>query len=96
MVGFARVVTDYVTIGYLTDVYVLEEHQRMGLGRWLIDCLDEGISKWPEMRGFLLLTSDPHAVKLYEKALGARDLRKASPDLILMEKPGVRGSKKHA
>ncbi|KAJ4293840.1 hypothetical protein N0V88_005354 [Collariella sp. IMI 366227] len=30
MVGFARLVTDHVTFGYLTDVYVLAEHQGKG------------------------------------------------------------------
>lgn len=32
-IGFARVVTDSVTFGYLCDVYVLEEWQQQKLGR---------------------------------------------------------------
>ena len=36
-VGFARVITDYATLGYLADVFVLEEHRGSGLGVWLID-----------------------------------------------------------
>jgi hypothetical protein len=91
MVGFARVVTDYVTIGYLTDVYVLEQHQKRGLGTWLAKCVDEVVSDWPELRGFLLLTSDPHAIQLYGKALGATDMRVSEPKLVLMQKPGRRG-----
>lgn len=29
-IGFARLVTDYATFGYLCDVYVLEAHQKAG------------------------------------------------------------------
>src|SRR5688572_9180794 len=36
-VGFARVVTDYVTMAFLADVFVLEEHRGQGLGVWLVD-----------------------------------------------------------
>jgi ribosomal protein S18 acetylase RimI-like enzyme len=32
-VGFARLVTDYATFGYLTDVYVATEHRGNGLAR---------------------------------------------------------------
>lgn len=72
-------------------MYVLEEHQRKGLGTWLANCINEVICQWPELRGFLLLTSDPHAIKLYAKTLGAKDIRESAPKLILMEKPGTRG-----
>jgi len=37
-IGFARLVTDYATFGYLCDVYVLDQYQKTGLGRWLIEC----------------------------------------------------------
>jgi len=37
-IGFARLVTDYATFGYLCDVYVLNDYQKSGLGRWLIEC----------------------------------------------------------
>lgn len=36
-VGFARVITDYTTFGYLADVYVLEEHRGRGVGKWLVE-----------------------------------------------------------
>ncbi len=31
-IGFARLVTDYATFGYLCDVYVLEAHQKRRVG----------------------------------------------------------------
>lgn len=37
-VGFARLVTDYTTFGYLCDVFVSPDYQRQGLARWLMDC----------------------------------------------------------
>jgi ribosomal protein S18 acetylase RimI-like enzyme len=38
-VGFARVVTDYTTVGYLCDVVIAPEHRGNGLGRWLLEIL---------------------------------------------------------
>src|SRR5881227_2487285 len=36
-IGFARVVTDYVVIAYLADVFVLEAYRGKGLGGWLVE-----------------------------------------------------------
>jgi len=63
-VGFARMITDAVTFAYLADVYVLEEHQGKGLGKWLI----ETILAHPSLQGLrriLLATRDAHG--LYEQ-----------------------------
>jgi GNAT superfamily N-acetyltransferase len=40
-IGFARVITDYVTYAYMCDVYVVEAQRRRGLGSWLIRCVLE-------------------------------------------------------
>ena len=40
-IGFARVITDFVTYAYLCDVYIAEERRRRGLGSWLIHCVLE-------------------------------------------------------
>jgi len=37
--GFARVVTDLATYGYLTDVVIDERCRRHGLGEWLVECI---------------------------------------------------------
>lgn len=63
-VGFARVVTDYATFAYLGDVYILDEFQGKGLGKWLM----ETIINHPDLQGFrrwILATRDAHT--LYEK-----------------------------
>jgi GNAT superfamily N-acetyltransferase len=63
-VGFARVITDKTTFGYLADVFVLEEYRGKGLSKWLM----EVILAHPELQGFrrwLLATRGAHG--LYQK-----------------------------
>lgn len=60
-VGFARVVTDYSTFGYLADVYVNAEYRGQGLGNWLL----ETVRSHPDLvalRRFLLATRDEHTL----------------------------------
>ncbi len=55
--GFARVTTDYATVAYIGDVFILESFRGQGLARWLIEC----IVAHPELQGikrFLLITHD--------------------------------------
>jgi GNAT superfamily N-acetyltransferase len=63
-VGLARVISDYATFAYLCDVYILEEHQGGGLGKWLISV----ILAHPDLAGiprWMLFTRDAHG--LYQK-----------------------------
>jgi GNAT superfamily N-acetyltransferase len=60
-VGFARVITDRATFGYLGDVFVLESHRGRGLSKWLMEC----IHAHPELQDFrrwVLLTRDAHGL----------------------------------
>jgi len=60
-VGFARVVTDRATFGYLADVFVLAAHRGQGLGRGLI----AAVMAHPDLQGlrrFLLATRDAHGL----------------------------------
>jgi GNAT superfamily N-acetyltransferase len=62
-VGFARVVTDRATYGYLCDVYVEDGHRGAGLGKWLVEC----VLAHPDLQGLrrlALMTRDAHG--LYE------------------------------
>ena len=63
-VGYARVTSDRTTFAYVADVYVLEEHQGRGLGRWLMECV-LAHSDLQGLRRWLLTTQDAHG--LYEK-----------------------------
>ena len=63
-VGFARVITDLTTFGYLADVFILPEYQGQGLGKFLI----KTIMECPDFQGFRswsLATKDAHG--LYAK-----------------------------
>ncbi len=66
-VGFARAVSDGVTVAYLADVYVLEAHRGLGLGLALVREIVEGEGA-PDVH-WLLHTAD--AQGLYER-LGFR------------------------
>ena len=58
-VGFARVISDFATIAYLGDVFVLEEYRGHGLSKWLM----EAVMGHPDLQGlrrWILLTRDAH------------------------------------
>jgi GNAT superfamily N-acetyltransferase len=60
-VGFARVVSDFATVAYLGDVFVLESHRGRGLGKWMMEC----IMQHPSLQGlrrWILLTRDAHGL----------------------------------
>lgn len=60
-VGFARVISDFATVAYLGDVFVLESHRGRGLSKWMMEC----IMKHPELQGlrrWILLTRDAHGL----------------------------------
>src|SRR5437879_5578496 len=38
-VGFARVVTDYATFGWVCDLFIVESHRAHSLGKWLVQSL---------------------------------------------------------
>lgn len=88
MIGFARVVTDYATFGWIADVFILEEHRGKGLSKWLM----ETILSHPKLQGFrrwVLATKDAH--DLYRK-FGFRELNKPErwmerPDPNMKESP---------
>ena len=59
--AFARVVTDFATMAYLADVYVLEAHRGQGLSKAMLAHLHtrpdlQGLRRW------LLFTRDAHAL----------------------------------
>src|ERR1700689_377231 len=63
-VGFARVVSDFATVAYLGDVFVLESHRGRGLSKWLMECVVEHPAL-QNLRRWILLTRDAHG--LYAK-----------------------------
>jgi GNAT superfamily N-acetyltransferase len=77
LVGFARVITDYATFGYLSDVFVLESHRGRGLATWFMQV----VMAHPDLqnlRRWMLATADAHG--LYRK-VGFTELSK--PERIM-------------
>lgn len=64
-VGFARVVTDFATVAYLGDVFVLESHRGRGLSKWMMECIVQHPAL-QNLRRWILLTRDAHG--LYSKS----------------------------
>ena len=80
MIGFARVISDAATFGYLSDVFVLPSHRGRGLAAWFMEI----VMGHPDFRGirrWMLATADAHG--LYRK-VGFTQLSR--PERI-MEKP---------
>ncbi|MDO6758718.1 GNAT family N-acetyltransferase [Tamlana sp. 2_MG-2023] len=78
-IGFARIISDYSTIAYLGDVYILKEYRGKGLSKWLI----KEIMEHPNLQGlrrWILLTNT--AEWLYKKF----EFRELSNPEFYMEK----------
>ncbi len=63
-IGFARVVSDFATVAYVGDVFVLDAWRGRGLSVWLM----RTVVAHPDLQGlrrWILLTRDAHT--LYEK-----------------------------
>lgn len=70
-VGLARIVTDFATIVWICDLFIIEGHRRKGLGKWLV----KTIINHPDLknvRRFLLATRDAH--ELYREYGGFEPL----------------------
>lgn len=58
-VAFARVVSDYSTVAYLADIFVLEEHRGKGLAKAMMHRI-MAHPKLQNVRRFKLATKDAH------------------------------------
>jgi GNAT superfamily N-acetyltransferase len=76
-IGFARIITDFVTFAYLADVFILEEYRGRRLSLWLMKVI-LNYSELKTIKRWLLATRDAH--KLYKK-FGFKNL--AKPQNIL-------------
>lgn len=63
-IGFGRVVSDFASVAYLKDVFILQDFRGRGLSKWMMEC----ILSHPDLqviRRWLLVTAD--AQELYKK-----------------------------
>ena len=82
--GFARVVTDYATFGWICDLFILEPYRKKGLGKWLV----QSIVSHPDLkniRRLLLATQD--ADELYRKYGNFETLPETRRWLTRVQKP---------
>ena len=63
-VGFARVISDFATVAYLADVFVLEAYRGRGLSQWMMQSIVEH-PRLEGLRSWILRTRDAHG--LYTK-----------------------------
>ena len=60
-VGFARVITDFATFGYIADVFVVPEHRGRGISKRLMRAI-LGHERLRGLRRLLLATKDAQAL----------------------------------
>jgi ribosomal protein S18 acetylase RimI-like enzyme len=73
-IGFARVITDYVTYAYLCDVFIIEERRRQGLGTWLM----RSILSHPDLEPLKRISLITHTAQDFYRKLDFRFL--SEPD----------------
>lgn len=60
-IGFARVITDYATFGYLADVFIDKDYRGKGLSKELMTfIMEQDVIK--KLRRFMLATLDAHSL----------------------------------
>lgn len=83
-VGFARLITDYCTFGYLADVYVLPAHRGRGISKKILSFIMN--QEWNKrLRRQMLSTSDGHG--LYRQ-FGYKELGNPA-NMMEVHRPGV-------
>lgn len=90
LIGIARLVTDFITFAYLTDVWVDPSYQGKGLGSWLVTCVQEVVDEMPHLRRSMLFTADwERSVPFYEKLMGMQLIEsRPNKGLAIMEAKG--------
>ena len=83
-IGFARVVSDFATVAYLGDVFVIAAYRGRGLSKWMMECIMQHPAL-QNLRRWILLTRDAHG--LY-KQFGFTPLR-APERFMELHRPDV-------
>jgi GNAT superfamily N-acetyltransferase len=76
-IGYARMISDCATFGYLADVFIIDEYRGKGLSKWLMEEIINYQAFQP-LRRWMLATRDAHG--LY-KQFGFTELDK--PERIM-------------
>ncbi len=76
-VGFARIITDYSTFAYVSDVFVLDSRRGQGLATWLMEVI-LGHPDLQNLRRWMLATADAHG---FYRKVGFTELK--NPERIM-------------
>ena len=87
-VGFARVITDFSSIAYLADVFVLPSHRGRGLSKLMMQAIREH-PDLQQVRRWLLVTRD--AQGLYQQ-YGFRTVSRPERVMEIVATPSERGA----
>ena len=87
-IGLGRLITDESSFAYLTDVFIIPEHQANGLGRWLMQCINETLDSWPDLRRAMLFTKGDPCIQFYKRTMGMGVLPPGANGLVIMHKDG--------
>lgn len=60
-VGFSRVITDFVTFAYISDLFILEEYRGQGLSKLLVENIMNH-EKLQNIKRIMLATEDAHGL----------------------------------
>ncbi len=81
-VGFARVITDFVTFAYIGDFFITESHRGRGLGKWLISTV-LACPEIAELQRKCIVTAEAHG--LYRE-MGFMSVQRPAAYLELINK----------
>lgn len=64
-IGFARIVSDLTTFGYIADVFILNSYRGKGIGKWLI----QTIVNHPEIKALKRITLFTNTPDFYKDSM---------------------------
>lgn len=90
-IGFTRLITDHVSFAIVADVYVIEGERGQGLGKWLLECADEVVSRMSGLRRIILFCNEDSHEDFYGRSMGVKRWGAGAEKGVLMmhrEGPG--------
>ena len=87
-IGLARIITDFTTLAYITDVFVIKEEQGNGLGGWLMGCVNEVLGEMGYLRRAILFANQGETEEYYTKKLGMQRLTQEEQGVVIMQRLG--------
>jgi len=67
---------------------VLPSYQGRGLGKWLMECVNEDLDTWPDLRCAMLYAGGETANRFYTGVLGMKTFKSGYNGLDIMTKVG--------